>query len=308
MSKIGIEDQYFLAMVLEPGTGIPVKVQKREYPGLDSKPIATSHISVPSTENPLRLYIGPKEPSWLKKADPQLAGIIDYGFFSFIAKPLNVVLFWINNFIRNFGWSIIILTIAINLVMFPLRVKQQVSMQKMQKIQPQMRTLQDKYKKLKPNDPKRVEVQTQMMNVYKEHGINPMSGCLPLLLQMPFLFAIYAILRVAIDLRQAPWVLWIHDLSQPDPYYILPILMAITMFISQKMTPTTMDPAQAKMMMLMPLMFTAMFLWAKSGLVLYWLTSNVVGVGQQYLVNKYWAAPANGSAKGRSERKSDRAG
>jgi YidC/Oxa1 family membrane protein insertase len=306
ISRIGVEDQYFLAMALEPNAGITAKVRKAEYPGPAGKAVATSQIAIPAGDHPVRYYIGPKEPSWLNKADPQLAGIIDYGFFSIVARPLNVALLWINNYVKNFGWSIIILTILITLVMFPLRLKQQVSMQKMQKIQPQMRTLQDKYKKLKANDPKRIEIQSQMMNVYKEHGINPMSGCLPLVLQMPFLFAIYAILRVAIDLRGAPWILWIRDLSQPDPYFILPILMAITMFVSQKMTPTTVDPAQAKMMMVMPLMFTAMFLWAKSGLVLYWLTSNLVSVGQQYFINKY--SPVTAPAKSRPEKKNDRAG
>jgi YidC/Oxa1 family membrane protein insertase len=307
-TRIGVEDQYFLAMVLERDNRTSAKVKKLEYTGSDNKPIATSHISIPSGERPLRFYIGPKEPSWLSKADPQLANVIDYGFFSIIAKPLNAAMLWIHDYVKNFGWSIIILTILINLIMFPLRLKQQVSMQKMQTIQPQMRTLQDKYKKLKANDPKRVEIQAQMMNVYKEHGINPMSGCLPLVLQMPFFFAIYAILRVSIDLRGAPWMLWIRDLSQPDPYFILPILMAVAMFISQKMTPTTVDPAQAKMMMLMPIMFTAFFLWQRSGLVLYWLTSNVVGIGQQYLINKYWAIPAPGSAKNRIDKKTDRAG
>jgi YidC/Oxa1 family membrane protein insertase len=304
-SRIGIEDQYFLVMAVEQGS-IPVKVRKQEYSGSDNKPVAAGYLAMPSTEQPLRFYIGPKEPSWLRKADPELAGIIDYGFFSVLARPLNAALLWIHKYVRNFGWSIVILTVIINLVMFPLRLKQQVSMQKMQKIQPQLRTLQDKYKKLKANDPKRVEIQTQMMNVYKEHGINPMSGCLPLLLQMPFLFAIYAILRVSIDLRQAPWILWIHDLSQPDPYFILPILMAITMFISQKMTPATVDPAQAKMMMVMPLMFTALFMWAKSGLVLYWLTSNVVSVGQQYVINNYF--PVTAPAKNRPGKKNIRAG
>jgi YidC/Oxa1 family membrane protein insertase len=306
ITRIGVEDQYFLAMALEPNAAINANIRKAEYPGTGGKAVATSQIAIPASDRPLRFYIGPKEPKWLTKADPQLAGIIDYGFFSIVARPLNVALLWINNYIKNFGWSIIILTVIITLVMFPLRLKQQVSMQKMQKIQPQMRTLQDKYKKLKANDPKRIEIQSQMMNVYKEHGINPMSGCLPLLLQMPFLFAIYAILRVAIDLRGAPWILWIKDLSQPDPYFILPILMAITMFVSQKMTPTTVDPAQAKMMMVMPLMFTAMFLWAKSGLVLYWLTSNLVSVGQQYFINKY--SPVTAPAKSRPEKKNDRAG
>ena len=140
-----------------------------------------------------------------------------------------------------------------------------------------------------------------MMNIYKEHGINPMSGCLPLLLQMPFLFAFYTMLRVSIELRGAPWIFWIKDLSIYDPYYIMPILMAVSMLITQKMTPATamVDPAQAKMMMIMPLMFTVLFLWAASGLMLYWLTSNVIGIGQQFFINKYWVPKIEASSKNR---------
>ena len=152
-----------------------------------------------------------------------------------------------------------------------------------------MRTLQDRYKKLKVSDPRRAQVQTEMMGLYKEHGVNAMGGCLPLVLQMPVLFGFYSMLSVSIELRRAPWALWISDLSQHDPYYITPILMAVSMFVMQKMTPTTVDPAQAKVMMIMPLMLTVMFLWVQSGLMLYWLTSNIVGIGQQVFINKYWS-------------------
>jgi YidC/Oxa1 family membrane protein insertase len=188
-----------------------------------------------------------------------------------------------------------------NLVLFPLRLKQQVSMLKMQKIQPQMRRLQDQYKKLKPNDPRRVQVQTDMMNLYKEHGVNPMGGCLPLVLQMPLLFAFYSALQYSVELRHAPWMLWIKDLSQPDPYYVIPIAMAVAMFLQQKMTPTAnVDPAQAKMMMIMPLVFTFMFLSYGAGLALYWLTGSIIGVGQQVFINKYWSPQAEAKLRAKS--------
>ena len=295
VSRAGVEDQYFVAMFMLPASGT-VRIRKQEFTGADGKVVATSQITVPSIDQPVRTYVGPRDPKWLSKADPELAAVIDYGYFGFIAKPLTFALLKIHSVIGNFGWSIIVLTILINLVLFPLRLKQQVSMQKMSRIQPQMKSLQDKYKKLKVNDPKRAEVQSQMMNLYKEHGINPLGGCLPLLLQMPFLFAFWKMLSVSIELRQAPWMLWIKDLSQHDPYFVMPILMAVSMIVMQKMTPTTVDPAQAKMMMLMPLMFTVMFLWSQSGLMLYWLTSNAVGIAQQVVINKYWP-PSDTSKK-----------
>jgi YidC/Oxa1 family membrane protein insertase len=181
-------------------------------------------------------------------------------------------------------------------------------MLKMQKIQPQMRRLQDQYKKLKANDPRRAQVQTDMMGLYKEHGVNPMGGCLPLLLQMPFLFGFYSALAYSIELRRAPWILWVHDLSRPDyvsivfaSIPILAILMAICMFVQQKLTPTgNVDPAQAKMMMMMPLLFTFMFWSQSSGLVLYWLTGSVIGIGQQVFMNKYWSPQAEAKIKARS--------
>jgi len=198
----------------------------------------------------------------------------------------------IHGVVGNYGWSIIVLTIFINFVFFPLRLKQQLSMQKMQKIQPKMRTLQDKYKKLKPNDPRRPEVQAEMMGLYKKHGVNPLGSCFPLLLQMPFLIAIFWALQVAVELRQAPWMLWIQDLSAADPYYVLPLLFGTAMFTQQKMTPTAMDPMQARIMMLMPVMMTVLFITYPSGLMVYWVTSTIFGIGQQLLIKKYWPSDA----------------
>jgi YidC/Oxa1 family membrane protein insertase len=211
-------------------------------------------------------------------------------------------LLWIHSYIGNFGWSIIVLTIALNLILFPLRLKQQFSMLKMQKIQPHMRRLQDQYKKLKASDPRRTEVQSQMMGLYKEHGVNPMGGCLPVLLQMPLLLAFYSALAYSIELRRAPWILWIKDLSQYDPYYVIPILMAAAMIVQQKLTPTAnVDPAQARMMMLMPIVMTFMFLFVSSGLALYWLTGSVIGVAQQVLINKYWSPQAEAKLSARTK-------
>jgi YidC/Oxa1 family membrane protein insertase len=303
-ARAGVEDQYFLAAFLHPDTATTVKVGKQDYTGPDGKPVSTLLVTaaVPSAM-PIRVYIGPKQQEWLAKADPQLAAALDYGYFSFIAKPLVSALLWTNKYVHNFGWAIILLTVVLNLVLFPLRLKQQVSMLKMQKIQPQMRRLQDQYKKLKANDPRRAQVQSDMMNLYKEHGVNPMGGCLPLLLQMPLLFGFYAALGYSIELRRAPWIFWIRDLSQPDPFYVIPIAMAAAMFFQQKMTPTAnVDPAQAKMMLIMPLVFAFMFINYSSGLSLYWVTGSIIGIGQQIFINKYWSPQAEAKLKAQTRR------
>jgi len=304
--RAGVDDQYFLAMFLMPDNPVQMKVRKQEYPAPDGKTqVPTLSVALMMPEGrALRVYVGPKQRDWLGKADPQLPSIVDYGYFEFIARPLVFCLLWIHSYVGNFGWAIILLTIALNIVLFPLRLKQQVSMLKMQKIQPQMRRLQDQYKKLKTTDPRRAQVQSEMMNLYKEHGVNPMGGCLPLLLQMPLLFGFYSALSYSIELRRAPWMLWVKDLSQPDYVLynipVLAVLMAISMFVQQKLTPTTnVDPAQARMMMIMPLMFTFMFWSQSSGLVLYWLTSNVIGIIQQIFINKYWSPHAEGKLTAR---------
>lgn len=304
--RAAVEDQYFLAMFVMDNA-VPVRIAKQEYAGAEGKAVPTVLVSARVPEGkPVRVFVGPKQRDSLAKADPQLASVIDYGWFEFIARPLIYGLLLLHRYIGSFGWAIVILTLAINLVLFPLRLKQQVSMQKMAKVQPHMKRLQDQYKKLKASDPRRSQVQSEMMNVYKEHGVNPMGGCLPLLLQMPVLFGFYNALYYSIELRRAPF-LWIDDLSQADFVFgvvpILPILMAISMVVMQKLTPTTVDPAQAKMMMIMPLMFTVLFIYQSAGLVLYWLTSNVAGIGQQVFINKYWSPQAEATLKARPKTK-----
>jgi YidC/Oxa1 family membrane protein insertase len=289
----GVEDQYFLAAFLRTGSATS-RISKSDYRLPDGTDARALFVSTPATE-PLDVYIGPKQTASLAAADPRLAEVPDYGWFGFFTKPLISLLIMIHGLVGNYGWAIVLLTLIINIAMFPLRVKQQVSMHKMQKLAPQMRALQDKYKKMKAGDPKRAEIEAEMMKMNKEQ----MAGCLPALLQMPLLFAFWSMLSVSIELRHAPWMLWINDLSRHDPYYILPILMGVSMFVQQKMMPTTMEPAQAKMMMLMPIVFLGFFLWAQSGVVLYWLTSNVIGIIQQLVIMKYWHPEAATQATAR---------
>jgi YidC/Oxa1 family membrane protein insertase len=238
----------------------------------------------------MRVFAGPKDFDVLAAVDGQLVRIIDFGMFSWLAVPLLRALKSINGYVGNYGWSIIILTILINAAMFPLRHKSMVSMKKLQKLQPEIKIIQDRYAKLKATDPARQKMNTEMMALYKEHGVNPASGCLPMLLTMPVLFAFYQMLSKAIEVRGAPFGLWIQDLSRHDPYYVTPILMGVTMLWQQKMTPSSVDPAQQKMMLMMPIFFTAFFLWAPSGLALYFLLSNLLAIGQQYLTTSLTSA------------------
>jgi len=221
----------------------------------------------------------------LESVDRRLVRAINFGMFDWLAVPLLRALKWINASIGNYGWSIILLTVLINLVMFPLRHKSVVSMRKMQEIQPQIKAIQEKYSKLKMGDPEKQKQNTETMNLYREKGVNPASGCIPMLLTFPVLFAFYSLLSQAIEIRGADFALWIHDLSAHDPLYVTPILMGITMVWQQRLTPSAGDPMQQKMMMAMPLVFTFMFLWAPSGLVIYWFVSNVLAIGQQYVTN-----------------------
>ena len=284
---VGVEDQFFMAMFLLPGGGLPRASTTAVNPG------AEDVVSIPSLEieysgEPVALYVGPKQQDQLRVIDATLPEVIDYGFFEIIVRPLLLGLLWIHSYVGNFGWSIIILTFFINFALLPVRYWQQMSMLKMQKIQPQMRTLQDKIKKVKSNDPRKQELQAEMMGLYKKHGVNPLGGCLPLLVQMPFLFAFFSLLRSSIELRGAPWLpFYIQDLSKPDPLVILlPGLMGLSMYVMQKMTPMTGDPMQARMMMMMPLVLPIMLIRMQSGLMLYWLTSNVLGAGFQYFIKK----------------------
>jgi YidC/Oxa1 family membrane protein insertase len=226
------------------------------------------------------LYAGPKLHSILETYKVSLEHIIDYGLLTIIAKPLFWLLQLFYRTLGNYGWAIVLLTIVVRIPFIPLLNKSQKSMKKMAKIQPLMAELKEKYKK----DPQKMQKET--MALYKKHKVNPVGGCLPMLIQLPVFFALYKILLTTVELKGAPFALWITDLSLKDPYYVLPVVMGATMLLQQKMTPTAMDPKQAKMMMMMPIVFTFMFLQFSAGLVLYWLVNNTLGIIQQYFVNK----------------------
>jgi YidC/Oxa1 family membrane protein insertase len=287
--------QYF-AIIAIPSQPLPYfELQKNPVKtvGLDGKELARDLVQVTlpvSGDGNFQMYLGPKAPASLEAVrSADLSGVIDYGMFSFLVRPLLFSLKWIEQYVHNYGLAIIILTLLLTLLLFPFRLKQMVSMKKMQAIQPKVKEIQEKYKRYKKTDPKRAEMNQELMALYREHNVNPLGGCVPLILQMPLLFAFYQLLAQSIELRQAPFLLWIHDLSAKDPYYVLPIVMGVTMLISQKMTPMApgTDPTQAKMMLVMPAIFTVMFLNVSSGLNLYFLCSNIFQIGFQKIAERW---------------------
>ncbi len=285
----GVDDHYFLAATIPGGQPLHVEFRPLHVPIPGSeKPAQFVEWSAryPGTPRNTRWFFGPKDFDVLAAVDRDLVRSIDFGMFAWLVVPLLRALKWVNVYVGNYGWSIIILTVLINVAMFPLRHKSVVSMRRMQEIQPEIKGIQDRYANLKMTDPARQKMNTEMMALYRERGVNPASGCVPMLLTLPVLFAFYAMLSVAIELRGAPFVGWIHDLSVHDPLFITPVLMGVTQFIQTRMTPSTADPTQQRMMMFMPLIFMTMFIWAPAGLVLYWTTSNVWAIGQQVLTNR----------------------
>jgi YidC/Oxa1 family membrane protein insertase len=293
----GVDDHYFATLLLnEQNTQpfrldfVPVNVPDTADPNVIGKYVAYA-VRFPAPQDTSRFFFGPKAFDDLRAIDPELTRVINFGIFSWLAVPLLGALKWVHGFIGNWGWAIVVLTILINLALFPLRHKSVVSMRKMQEIQPQMKAIQDRYAKYKITDPERQKMNTEVMELYKAKGVNPASGCVPMLLTFPFLFAFYGMLSQAIEIRGADFMGWIHNLSAPDPYYITPLLMGVTQFWQTKMTPTTADPAQQRIMMFMPIMFTAMSLGFPSGLVIYWLVSTVFTIAQQYLTNYLVGAP-----------------
>ena len=291
----GAEDQYFLSAVL-PGDK-PVKIEYQPVtipvpndPKARTRAFIAYSVRVPD-EAHLSFFMGPKDLDVLRAVDPQLVRVIDFGFFAVLVVPLLQSLKWIHGYLGNYGWSIVVLTILINLAIFPLRHRSMVSMKKMQALQPQVKAIQDRYAKYKMTDPEKGKMNQEMMALYKQKGVNPASGCVPMLLTMPILYAFYNLLSGSIELRGAPFFGWIHDLALHDPYYITPVLMGATMAWQQRMMPSTADPVQQKMFMFMPLLFTFMFLWAPSGLVVYWLMSNLMAIGQQYVTNRMIGNP-----------------
>jgi YidC/Oxa1 family membrane protein insertase len=270
---IAHEDQYFTAGIFPLGA-----IDGAEFWKEGASPEIA--VKVQPGKHDFLLYAGPKEYDRLKNIGAGLEHMIDFGWFAFIAMPLFWVLKYFYSYMGNYGWAIVVLTILVRLPFIPILNKSQQSMKKMQKVQPLMAELKEKYK----NDSAKMQKET--MALYKKHKVNPIGGCLPMFLQIPVFIALYNVLLKAIELRGAPFGLWITDLAVKDPYYVMPIVMGATMVLQQKMTPTAMDPKQAKMMMLMPIVFTFMFLSFPAGLVLYWLVNNVLGIGQQYFVNK----------------------
>ncbi len=246
--------------------------------GKDDNPVV--YLEASKDEN-IHGYIGPKEHKVLKAINPELTNAIEYGWFTFAAKPLFAVLSWLHSIFGNWGWSIIALTALIRAVLYPLTYKGMVSMQKMKMLAPKLKELKEKHKK----DPQKLNAAT--MEMYKKHGANPLGGCLPMILQIPVFFALYRTLLNAVELQGAPWILWINDLSRMDPYYVLPILMGASMFFQQRMTPNNFtDPMQEKVFKYLPVIFTFFFVTFPAGLVLYWFTNNLFSIAQQFMVNQ----------------------
>ena len=303
----GMEDRYFAGVFLpESPDQVFLRAGRREWNPPDWKekekprPLVLTLGSAQSKPLAFRLFVAPKDLDALRSVKPPLDSLVDFGWFSFVAKPLFLGLRYIyERWVHNYGWAIVMLTVFINLAMFPLKLKSIRSAQEMQRIAPLVKSIQEKYKGYKFNDPRKQRMNQEIMKLYQEHHINPLGSCLPMLLQLPFLYGFYRVLDLSIELRHAPWILWIKDLSQPDKFHlfglplpILPTVMIITMYILQKMTPiATADPAQQRMMMIMPLVFGIMFYNFASGLVLYWLTGNIVGIAQQAFINKVMPIP-----------------
>jgi YidC/Oxa1 family membrane protein insertase len=301
----GIEDQFFTAAFLPDGTDVSLWhwMQNHTTTGADGKQTTVPEAEMAAGTTaaaPLRvrLYVGPKELRQLEELRPSLGELVNFGWTGIIAKPLLWILQTLHTKVPNWGWCIVLMTLVINLAMFPLKMKSWRSMQKMQKVAPEIRQIQDRYKKYSMSDPRKKKMNEEVMAVYSREGINPMGSCLPMVFQMPIWWALWRVLGGAIELRHAPFLGWIHDLSAMDPYYILPIGMTIMMYLMTKMTPqTTVDPAQQKMMTLMPLMMGFIFFRLSSGLNLYMFTSNLVGVGQQYYLNKTDPLPSKSKFK-----------
>ena len=305
----GLEDRYFAGVFLPNSPDGMARIARQVWTPADwqgdekskPKPLAVRVGSQSAKPVNFRVFVAPKDLGVLRAANPPLDGLVDFGFFSIVAKPLFISMRYINDhWTHNYGWAIVILTLLINMAMFPLRLKGLRSAQEMQKVQPILKGIQDKYKGYKFNDPRKQKMNEEIMKVYSEHGINPFGSCLPMLLSIVFIYPFYAVLNVAIELRHAPWILWVKDLSAPDRLVImgvgvpvLVILMTVVSFLLQWMTPmASVDPSQRRMMMLMPLMLFFMFLRFASGMVLYWLTSSLVQLIQQYFINRLMPPPA----------------
>ena len=270
-------DRYVASMFFDFNKGLNVSIVKET----NGDPLIFVH----GTQNlTLNAYIGAKNNEVLKSINPELTDAIEFGFFSFLSKPFFKVLLWLNNIIGNWGWAIIFFTLLVKLILFPLSYKGMMSMQKLKDLAPKMKEIKEKYK----GDP--AKMNAQMMAMYKKHGANPMGGCLPMILQIPVFFALYRVLLNAVELEGASWILWIENLAQMDPYFVLPILMGASMWFQQRITPSNFqDPLQEKIFKFFPVIMTVFFIYFPSGLVLYWLVNNLFTIAQQYFINHMYA-------------------
>ena len=279
LPKPGVEREYFTSKVSDTlytaGVVVPVG---QVAPG------ASARVEVP-------VYIGPQETDKLEAVAPGLNLVVDYGWLYIIAAPLFWLLKWIHSFVGNWGWAIVILTILIKLVFYPLNAKAGRSMAQMKVLAPKM----EKLKQLYGDD--RQKMNQAMMELYRTEKINPLGGCLPILVQIPVFIALYWVLLASIELRHAPWIGWIRDLSAPDPYFILPVIYAISMYVTTKLNPQPADPVQARIMLMMPIMFSIFFLFFPAGLVLYWVVQNLLSIVQQWHINRTLEAEAKAKAR-----------
>lgn len=278
----GFTTKYFVSLV-SPQGGAASKVYVEAGEGYVENRFSSAGMTLEPNESAgfeYVAYLGPKDYDILQVIGFGFDQAIDLGFFSIIGQPLMIVLKFFHGYLGNWGFAIILLTVCIKALFWPLTQKSYTSMQSMQKLQPQMTKLREKYS----SDKQRLN--QEMMALYKENRVNPFGGCLPILIQIPVFFALYQVLLGSIELRHAPFMLWITDLSAKDPYYITPLIMGGTMFLQQKMTPSNMDPTQARIMLMMPVVFTFLFLNFPSGLVIYWLINNVLTIAQQYLIKR----------------------
>ncbi len=271
-------DQYFTAMFFTSPQNSSASLIKEEVEAVPFFFLSVNH--------PQKAYIGPKEFSRLAALGGDAKEVLRFGLFGMISEILFRAIQAVYKAIPNWGLSIIIITFFVKIIFFPLTYKSMQSMSKMQELQPKIKAIKAKYKKAKQDTDQRRKMNEETMKIYKEHKVNPAGGCLPMLIQMPIFWGFFRLLMASIEFRHAPFLLWITDLSIKDPYYVTPILMGITQYLSQKMTPTSADPSQQKMMLIMPVVMTIFFMNFSSGLVLYWLTNNVLQIGQQYIMNR----------------------
>ncbi len=282
-----LQDKYFISVMIPQDARGVVARTEADY-------VATAGVEFPvdmqGSRLRFQLYAGPKQFDAMQALGHELEDTIDFGWFIYgswtivkaVAKPLFYVLRFLYDYTQNYGVAIVLLTCGIKLLFVPLQYKSYKSMQGMQKIQPKIQALQARLK----GDKERLN--RDLLKLYKEHKVNPVGGCLPMVLQMPVFISLFNILYMTVELRQAPFLLWVTDLSIPDPYYVLPILMGVSMVVQQKIMPTTMDPTQAKMMLMLPVFLTFLFLTFPAGLVIYWLTNNVLTILQQVLTDQFF--------------------